>query len=81
MLEPLFNKVSGQKKRLRHEVFAVNFAKFLRTFFLKNTSVWLSLKVEMDSLVAEIRKCNPTNIYLLKSAIETLEKHVKYVES
>ena len=39
-----FNKVAGMrpatllKKRLRHRCFPVNFAKFLRTSFLKNTS-------------------------------------------
>ena len=33
-----FNKVAGQKKRLWHRCFLVNFAKFLRTTFLQNTS-------------------------------------------
>ena len=31
------------KKRVRHRCFPVNFAKFLRTSFLQNTSVWLLL--------------------------------------
>ena len=44
MPESLFNKVAGLrlatffKKRLRHRCFPVNFAKFLRTRFLQNTS-------------------------------------------
>ena len=44
MLESLFNKVADLrpatllKKRLWHKSFPVNFAKFLRTPFLQNTS-------------------------------------------
>ena len=44
--ESLFNKVAGlslQKKRLWHRCFPVNFAKFLRTPFLKNHLPWLLL--------------------------------------
>ena len=45
----LFNKVSGLrlktllKKRLQHRCFLANFAKFLRTHFLRNTSGQLLL--------------------------------------
>ena len=45
-----FNKFAGLspatslKKRLWHRCFPVNFARFLRTPFLKNTSGWLLLK-------------------------------------
>ena len=48
---PFFNKVAGLrpatllKKRLRHRCFPVNFANFLRTLFLKNTSGRLSTSV------------------------------------
>ena len=47
--ESLFNKNAGlrpatlSKKRLWHKCFPVNFAKFLRTPFLQNTSGWLVL--------------------------------------
>ena len=47
--ESLFNKVAGLRpatllqKRLWHKCFPVNFAKFLRTPFLQNTSGWLLL--------------------------------------
>ena len=49
MTETLFNKVAGLrpakllKKRLRHRCYPVNFAKFLRTPFLQNTSGQLLL--------------------------------------
>ena len=36
MLEPLFNKVAGLKKRLQHRCFPVKLAKLLRTRILKN---------------------------------------------
>ena len=42
-----FNKVAGLrsatliKKRFWHRCFPVNFAEFLRTYFLQNTSAWL----------------------------------------
>ena len=36
MLEPLFNKVAGLKKRLQHRCFPVKLAKLLRTPTLKN---------------------------------------------
>ena len=47
--ESLFNKVAGLRpatllqKRLWHKCFPVNFAKFLRTPLLQNTSGWLLL--------------------------------------
>ena len=49
VLESLFNKVAGLrpatllKKRLWHKCVPVNFAKFLRTPLLQNTSGWLLL--------------------------------------
>ena len=54
---PFFNKIAGLrpatllKKRLWHKCFPVNFAKFLRTPFLQNTSWRLVLKVYYISLV------------------------------
>ena len=47
--ESLFNKVAGLrpatllKKRLWHKCFPMNFAKFLRTLLLQNSSGWLLL--------------------------------------
>ena len=52
-----FNKVTGLrhaallKKRLRHMCFPVNFAKFLRTPFLQNTSRWLLLNIKENAFV------------------------------
>ena len=57
--ESLFNRVSGLrpasllKKRLQHRCFQVNFAKFLRTPFLQNTSV-ISLTVSFHKEVLYI---------------------------
>ena len=47
-----FNKVTPQpatllKKRLWHRCFPVNFAKFLGTPFLQNTSEWLLLQIHV----------------------------------
>ena len=36
VLESLFNKVAGLKKRLQHKCFPVNIVKFLKTPILKN---------------------------------------------
>ena len=53
------NKVAGLrpatllKKRLWHRCFPVNFAKFLRTPFLENTSGRLPLKLHRKALVLE----------------------------
>ena len=52
--ESLFNRVAGLKsvnllKRLRHEWFPVNSAKYLRTPFLQNTSGRLPLKNGTDT--------------------------------
>ena len=55
-----FNKVAGLrpatllKKRLWHRFFPVNFAKFLRTPFLQNTSGRLLLKVFSNITVEHI---------------------------
>ena len=51
----LFNKVAGRpatflKRRLMHRCFPVNFAKFLRTPFLQNTSGWLLLYYSLFKL-------------------------------
>ena len=47
-----FNKpASLLKKRLWHRYFPVNFAKFLRTHFLQNTSWWLLLKQTLLSQI------------------------------
>ena len=56
--ESLFNKVAGLrpatllKKRLWHRCFPVNFAKFLRTPFLQNTSGRLLLKNESSNILS-----------------------------
>ena len=57
----LFNKVAGQarpatllKKSLWHRCFPVNFAKFLRTPFLQNTSVRLLLKFNENNFNQDI---------------------------
>ena len=45
-----FNKVATLlKKRFCHRCFPVNFAKFLRTAFLQNTSDWLLLHLSRNS--------------------------------
>ena len=44
-----FLPATSSKKRLRHKYFPVNFAKFLRTPNLQNTSGWLLLKLR-DSM-------------------------------
>ena len=55
-----FNKVAGLrpaallKKRLWHRCFPVNFAEFLRTPFLHNTSGLLLLKVELSLLMSVV---------------------------
>ena len=41
------------KKRLWHRCAPVNFAKFLRTPFLQNTSGWLLLNSHLLSLISE----------------------------
>ena len=54
-----FNNVAGLrpatllKKRLWHRWFPVDFAEFLRTPFLQNTSGWLLLKVVSDLMLHE----------------------------
>ena len=55
-----FNKVAGLraatllKKRLGQRCFPVNFAKFLKTLFLQNTSVWLLLMSSIFELWSEL---------------------------
>ena len=44
VLESLLNKVVGLKKKFKHMCFPVNIAKFLRTSFLQNTSVAVSIR-------------------------------------
>ena len=66
------------KKGLWHRCFPVNFAKFLRTPFLENTSGWLLLYPEeyLDSLISSQETCTCS-----KLPIETLEKSVKCVQT
>ena len=57
---PSFNKVAGLrpatflKKELWHRYFSVNFAKFLRTLFLQNTSGRLLLSVPIPSTLDSV---------------------------
>ena len=75
-----FNKVAGLrpatllKKRLWHRCFPVNFVKFLRTPFLRNTSrlLLLSIIVTIDIMVintfiiaeAALRRCSSKYVFL-----------------
>ena len=60
------------KKRLRHNCFYVNFAKFLRTCFLQTTSgrlllekQWILLKVNPLAIANNISKANYQNEFVL----------------
>ena len=61
---PFFNKIAGLrpatllKKRLWHKCFPVNFAKFLRTPFLQNSSGRLLLKIGHTVLLIGVLKKN-----------------------
>ena len=67
-----FNKVAGLrpaillKKRLWHRCFPVNFAKFLRTPFLQNTSGRLLLFIFLECLAPFCSKCESENSTCLK---------------
>ena len=50
VLEPLFNKVAGLKKRLQHKCFPGNIGKFLRTPILQNS--WKQLLLHIQYLTA-----------------------------
>ena len=54
-----YNKVASLKLRLWQRCFLVNFASFLRTTFLQNTSVWLVL----NNLFLDIHSTKLENIF------------------
>ena len=91
----VFNKLAGLrsgtllKKRLWYECFPVNFAKFLRTLFLPNTSKQLLLYkgnfISNQTLINEVMFFNPVPENLKKGKIldfyltELLAEQDKYI--